>query len=78
MEGYSFTWLKSLGTDRAVEENLDRFMSNSDWCSFLSEARVKCLMVSTSNHYLILLYYEENSRHYRTKKEFKFENAWVT
>jgi hypothetical protein len=30
MEGYRFTWFKSLGTERAVDEKLDRALSNED------------------------------------------------
>lgn len=45
-----FTWFKSLGTDRFVEEKLDRTMSNSDWSMLLPEAKVKCLPDTTSDH----------------------------
>jgi len=31
MDGYAFTWFKSLGTDRAGEEKLDRAMANDSW-----------------------------------------------
>jgi hypothetical protein len=31
MTGYKFTWFKSLGTARAVEEKLDKALVNSTW-----------------------------------------------
>jgi len=31
MDDYAFTWFKSLTTDRAVEERLDRAMANDSW-----------------------------------------------
>lgn len=34
LEGYSFTWFKSLGTSRVVEERLDKVVTNTDWRNF--------------------------------------------
>ena len=31
MEGYNFTWFKSLGTDRAMEEKHDKDLANDSW-----------------------------------------------
>lgn len=34
VEGYPFTWFKSLGTPRAVEERLDRALATAAWFDF--------------------------------------------
>ena len=34
IEGYLFTWFKSLGTPRAIKERLDRALANNVWFDF--------------------------------------------
>ncbi|CAK8574083.1 unnamed protein product [Lathyrus sativus] len=77
MEGYPFKWFKNLGTDRVVKEKIDRAMTNSDWCMLFSEAKVKCLTTTTSDHYPILLCCETSSMLHKPTKRFRFENAWL-
>lgn len=79
IEGYSFTWFKSFGIDRAIEEKLDRAMSNCDGCMLFPEANVKCLTitVTTLDYRSILLCFEASSMQHRPRKGFKFENAWL-
>ncbi|CAJ2643989.1 unnamed protein product [Trifolium pratense] len=55
MENYQFTWFKSLGTARAVEEKLDRALSNNGWNQFFPNARLECLTATSSDHYPLLL-----------------------
>jgi hypothetical protein len=31
LEGYPYTWFKSLGKDNAIEEHRDRVMATSEW-----------------------------------------------
>lgn len=77
MEGYLFTWFKSLGTNRAIEKNLDRDMANNDWCFLFPNAKEKCLTTTTSNHYPILLQCENATVYHRAQVGFRFENAWL-
>jgi len=76
MEGYPFTWFKSLGTPRAVEERLDRALANASWFQLFPNAKLENLVAPTSDHYLILLTREPATRVWVPKKTFKFENAW--
>jgi hypothetical protein len=55
MEGYPFTWFKSLGTPRAVEEKLDRALVNNDWFNLFPTAILENLAAPSSDHYPILL-----------------------
>jgi len=76
VEGYPFTWFKSLGMGRAVEERLDRALANSLWFNFFPEASVETLVVPTSDHYPILLNCRPIPRHHLNKRHFQYENAW--
>lgn len=78
MQEYHFSWFKSLGSNRAVEENLDRALFNNDSCILFPEAKVNCLTIITLDHYSILLCYEESGTSQRTCNKFKFENVWLT
>lgn len=75
--GHSFTWFKSLGTDRAVEEKLDRAMANGDWLSAYPDASLSNLVASVSDHSPILLNTEEFIVPRRRGYNFRFENSWL-
>ncbi|GAU37478.1 hypothetical protein TSUD_207140 [Trifolium subterraneum] len=77
MENYQFTWFKSLGTVRAVEEKLDRALSNNDWNQIFPNARLQCLTATSSDHYPLLLLCDPVSTTPYNNKPFKFENAWL-
>ncbi|CAJ2660552.1 unnamed protein product [Trifolium pratense] len=77
MEGYPFTWFKSLGTFRAVEERLDRALANDAWFHKFPNAVLEILPAPASDHYPILLVREPESRTRRARSRFKFENAWL-
>lgn len=77
MQGYLFTWFKILGCDKVVEEKLDKTLVNNEWCSLSHEAKVKCLTVTTLNHYPILLSCEANRTSKRNNNKFKFESVWL-
>ncbi|XP_058742674.1 uncharacterized protein LOC131615213 [Vicia villosa] len=77
MEGYVFTWFKSLSTARAVEKKLDRAMANNAWCGLFPNAKMKSLPATTSDHYPIFLCCDPPSAHVTTRKVFRFENAWL-
>jgi hypothetical protein len=76
MEGYPFTWFKSLGTPRAVEERLDRALANDAWFQLFPHAKVDNLVAPASDHYPILLDRNPIVRYGRPHRKFKFENAW--
>ncbi|KEH43724.1 endonuclease/exonuclease/phosphatase family protein [Medicago truncatula] len=78
IEGYPFTWFKSLGTPRAVEERLDRALATTAWFDFffLPNSSLVNLAAPASDHYPILLDCVPTARATRTRRSFKFENAW--
>jgi len=55
MEGYPFTWFKSLVTPRAVEEWMDHALVNSAWFNMFLEEKLENLVALVSDHHLILL-----------------------
>ncbi|GAU47271.1 hypothetical protein TSUD_280940 [Trifolium subterraneum] len=76
LEGYQYTWFKSLGTNRALEERLDRAMHTHAWSLMFPEARLINLVAATSNHSPILLKLEHEP-YIQPKRSFRFENAWL-
>jgi hypothetical protein len=76
LEGYPFTWIKSGGTDRMIEERLDRALVSSDWLTKFPHAKLQNILSSHSDHSPILLQCSPIVRqHYN--HEFKFENSWL-
>jgi len=55
IEGYLFTWFKSLGTPHAVEEGLDCALTNNLWFNSFSDASIETFVAPASDHYPILL-----------------------
>ncbi|MCH80906.1 replication protein A 70 kDa dna-binding subunit, partial [Trifolium medium] len=76
MEGYPYTWFKSLGTPRAVEERLDRALANEAWFEMFPNAKLANLVAPASDHYPILLDRDPVVRMSRHFRRFKFKNAW--
>lgn len=76
LDGYPYTWFKSLGTDRAVEERLDRVLANEAWFNLFPNVSLDNLVAPTSDHYPILLTRVPTVRSNKTRKNFRFENAW--
>ena len=76
VERYPFTWFKSLGTPRAVEEWLDRALANNAWFNLFPYANLENLVASTSDHYPILLNRSPISRPHLRHRNFCYENAW--
>jgi exonuclease III len=75
--GYSYTWFKCLGTDRAVEERLDRALATDAWQNHFPGAVLENLPAPSSDHYPIMLLCEPCVRQTRNHSRFKFENAWL-
>lgn len=55
LNGYPFTWWKSRGSMREVEERLDRAMVNQQWLFLYPDARLDNLVAPISGHSPILL-----------------------
>jgi len=77
MDGYAFTWFKSLGTDRAVEEKLDRAMANDSWFDKFQNAKLECLTTTSSDHYPLWLDCAPQSAPSCGLRRFRFENVWL-
>jgi len=52
---YAFTWFKSLGIDRVVEEKKDRAMANDIWFDNFQNAKLEYLTTTSSDHYPLWL-----------------------
>lgn len=53
--GPRFTWTNRREVQNLIQERIDRFFVNSDWCLLYPEARVTHLTKCHSNHCLVLL-----------------------
>lgn len=49
-KGSEFTWERARGTDRWIQEKLDRGMANQEWNTMFPEAEINVLEVTTSDH----------------------------
>ncbi|XVF40849.1 hypothetical protein PTKIN_Ptkin01aG0149500 [Pterospermum kingtungense] len=73
-EGYKFTWAHSLGTDDAVEEQLDRAIGNLGWLQLFPNARLSNLVALISDHTPLLLE-TDVAVDFWGKRKFQFENS---
>lgn len=55
MEGHPFTWERSRGTLRWVEERLDRACATDNWLNMFQSYKLINLVAPTSDHSAILL-----------------------
>jgi hypothetical protein len=76
VEGYPYTWFKYLGTDRAVEERLDRALANNNWFGLFPNAKLENLVAPASDHYPIFLECSPIARPHHIQRNFRFKNAW--
>lgn len=76
LEGYQFTWARSLDSVNAVEERLDRGMVTEAWLNLFPNARLKNLIAPISDHSPIILCLEEAVQ-YNCRRRFRFENGWL-
>lgn len=75
-EGEKFTWERSRGSERWVQERLDRALATKDWIEWFPEAEIRILEVSTSDHLPLRLLL--NKQVYRPKeRRFLFEIVWI-
>lgn len=76
LQGYQFTWERSKGTNRWVEEKLDRVFVNNDWRVRFPSSCVHNLVASSSDH--SALYLQINIwRPVTRRSRFRFENSWL-
>ena len=74
--GDKFTWEKSRGTTRWVQERLDRGLANQSWCDLFPLAEIRVIEVATSDH--LPLFLQLNKQVYVPRnRRFKFENVWI-
>lgn len=76
LQGHSFTWWKSLGSNSAIEEKLDRAMVSSAWMDLFPHSTLRNLMAASSDHSPILVATETHSYVFK-KRHFRFENSWL-
>lgn len=73
--GEKYTWERSRGTDRWIQERLDRGLATNDWIDLFPSAEVRVIEVSTSEHLPLCL--QVNRRVYVPKgRTFKFEKIF--
>ncbi|XP_019158575.1 PREDICTED: uncharacterized protein LOC109155346 [Ipomoea nil] len=78
MEGYQFTWEKGKGTDRWMEERLDKVLATNTWRDSVPGARVTNILTRKSDHsFLFLGIHDPVGRGRPRQKQFRFEMAWV-
>ena len=75
MTGYAFTWEKSRGSDKWVDERLDRALATYQWFHIFENARVVNLEMPTSDHSALLLDFLTGQK--KIVRKFRFENAWI-
>lgn len=76
MEGHPFTWEKSKGTDRWVEEKLDRVFVCERWRDGFPTNKVQNLVAPTSDHSAI--YFQVQIwKPVPCRVRFRFENSWL-
>jgi len=76
LHGHPFTWIKSPGTNRVLEERLDMAMGNSEWLQRFPEVKLTNFFTFHSDHTPILLDIIPTVRQ-RYNYSFKFENSWL-
>nr|GMD79921.1 uncharacterized protein LOC109152193 [Ipomoea batatas] len=75
LEGCQFTWERGRGTDRWVQEKLDRVLVTGDWRDEFGGARAWSLEGGSSDHMPILLKLAHN-RPREWRRRVRYENVW--
>ncbi|XP_074362148.1 uncharacterized protein LOC141702349, partial [Apium graveolens] len=74
--GGKYTWDKSRGTSKWIQERLDRGLATQEWRELFPLAEVHVLEVAPSDH--LPLHLQLNKKVYVPRsKRFKFENVWL-
>ncbi|XP_075669745.1 uncharacterized protein LOC142639459 [Castanea sativa] len=75
--GPRFTWTNKREIQALIQERIDRFFVNSQWCLWYPEARVVHLMRCHSDHCPVLMEMQPRANENR-KKLFKFQTCWLS
>ncbi|XP_075649874.1 uncharacterized protein LOC142620385 [Castanea sativa] len=76
-QGPRFTWSNDHGVSSLIQERLDRFFANPDWCMLYLEAQVSHLTRCSSDHCPVLLDLHPQSN-FRLDRPFRFQNFWLS
>ena len=75
--GPRFTWTNKRELNALIQERIDRFFMNPEWCTIFLEARVTHLTQCHSDPCPVLL--ESNpSNSIRLPRPFRFQSCWIT
>lgn len=75
--GPRFTWTNRREVQNLIQERIDRFFVNPDWCFLYPEAWVTHLTRCHSDHYPVLLETSPQNR-MRMNRPFKFQKYWLS
>ncbi|XP_019163182.1 PREDICTED: uncharacterized protein LOC109159537 [Ipomoea nil] len=74
--GHQYTWVKSRGTDRMIEEKLDRILANDSWLNLFEGVQALSLTVPYSDHRPLILT-PVTLPSVRKRARFCFDNMWL-
>ncbi|XP_030930474.1 uncharacterized protein LOC115956154 [Quercus lobata] len=74
--GPRFTWTNRREVQNLIQERIDRFFVNPEWCVLFPEARITDLTRFHSNHCPVLLETKPQNR-VRLNRPFKFQKFWL-
>ena len=75
--GPQFTWTNRREVQSLIQERIDRFFVNSQWCLMYPEARVVHLTRYHSDHTPVLMELQPRF-HENRRKLFKFQTCWLS
>lgn len=76
MEGYQFTWTKSLGTPDSKEVRLDQALATQSWLDVFLMHRFINGVSDKSDHSPTWLRLRDDDRR-PNRRQFRTENVWV-
>lgn len=75
--GLRFTWTNRREIQALIQERIDKFFVNSQWCLMYPEARVVHLTRCHSDHCPVLMEMQPRLNENR-RKLFKFQTCWLS
>ncbi|KAK9988333.1 hypothetical protein SO802_028572 [Lithocarpus litseifolius] len=76
-QGPRYTWTNKHDLCSLIQERLDRFFANPDWCVLYPEAQVTHLPRSSSDHCPVLMELEPQPN-IRLNRPFRFHSFWLS
>ncbi|KAK4558382.1 hypothetical protein RGQ29_007932 [Quercus rubra] len=77
LSGPGFTWTNRREVQSLIQERIDRFFVNSQWCLMYPEAQVVHLTRYHSDHIPVLMELQPRF-HENRRKLFKFQTCWLS